>query len=267
MTSITRFANKRLLVAVAGACAALAAPAAITPYSMDMDTDSRSCLVDCGSYANYAIDSDTASAPSGSFANLSVASAVVDSGSAFAASAGGTTSINSDTSFTVHLTTMRPALLSTYGSYSTEAQTRFSFMTDAGGGTLGIAYTSSYARPVDGLYQDTGVGFTAPYTLSVLGGQSVPATSVDSRSGSNSGTWSYLLDPDTYYLVILGARNSRAYSSPTGFGQDSLDTTYVVTLPSFAVPVPEPTTWAMLLLGSALVTASARRRRPSQLGS
>jgi hypothetical protein len=261
---------RRLAPIAAGTTAVLlalpAGAAVITPLGMGMKATSSSCITDCLLNSNHTTDSDSDDTPSLSFGDLSVGTAVAAGSNSFPASAGGTTTITSDTSFVVHLLASRPAVTFEAGTYVTRSTLDFSFMTDAAGGTMEVAYAVSYARPTEGATLDTGIGFSAPFELSLFGGRSVPSTSFDSLSGTSSGTWTYDLAPETVYIVQLAANNTRAFSGAPGFGTDDLDATYTVTLPSFAQPVPEPEQWALLLAGLGLIGMAAGRRRAARAG-
>lgn len=243
--------------------AASPAWAGVTARSMGMKATSSSCLLDCTSSANHTIDNATDDSASGAFTDLAVNTAVAAGANAFAASASGTTTINSDTSFTVHFLTGRPALSVSQGSYSTRAELDFSFITDASGGTMTVAYQVAYARPVEGPSLDVGIGFPAPtpFLFSLLNGSNVPVSPSTSRLGTSSGTWTFTFDPNTPYGVQIAANNTRSFTSPGGFGEDSLNATFTITMPSFAPPVPEPGEWALMLAGLCLIGAAKTRRR------
>lgn len=66
-------------------------------------------------------------------------------------------------------------------------------------------------------------------------------------------TLNWVADSSTARITILGAANG-SYSNFNGIGLDN------VVFSEVPLPVPEPTTWAMLLAGLGLTGALARRR-------
>lgn len=261
--------NGSLWAAVASGSAilaCLAAPAAanVSPVTMGMKANSETCILNCGLLSNYARDNDTADADFGTFVNLSVTTSVPDGANSFAASASGTTTILSDTSFRANLIVSRPSVLHTSGSYELKSQLNFSFMTDeTASPTMTIAYSVDFVRPLDGNLLDAGVNFSSPSGILFLldNNHSVPVTPSTALSGTSSGLWTFALEPSRFYSLTLAAHEGVAFTSPSGFSTDSMNATFTVTMPSFAAPVPEPEGWTLMIAGLAMIGAYVRQRR------
>ena len=135
------------------------------------------------------------------------------------------------------------------------------------GGGSPFDHFVTFTEALDGTY-----GFTLTTTATTLNGAIVPATDVDFTaawvSDGLGGTWNLLPDVDnndinedwglanlflpagTYTFHIQGTRgNNTSYSGGVAFAA-----------------VPEPATWAMMLMGfGAIGFAMRRRRRPALL--
>ena len=75
-------------------------------------------------------------------------------------------------------------------------------------------------------------------------------------ANANGGADSYVFNSGDFYLAV-GSNNYREFAAPNG------QTTNRVTLTELGA-VPEPATWAMMLLGIGMIGAGARHRRQRQ---
>lgn len=259
MLSSTPSSPVRLAAAIAVLACAGAAQAAVEPLVMQMSAVSSSCINNCVGTGNDTIDTDTPEPLYGSFGNFVVNTFTSPGTNAFTTEAWGSTILTSDTSFIVHQYVNRPIRpADSTGDYNTTVETNFAFITGAEGGQLSVDYVVHFQRPLPGHWLHTGLGISAPGNL---GGYSPVAQDYYSLSGVVAGTWVVDLLPNTYYDMTLATSNVTSFSAGPNapFEQDSMDVTYTVSMPSFAVPVPEPTSWALWLVGLATIGRLGRR--------
>jgi hypothetical protein len=105
-----------------------------------------------------------------------------------------------------------------------------------------------------GALVDLGYGTTATSAGTIVGGLNGAASGLVFNSGLNSGTASFGLAPTTYFTRYLfttrvGGDVSFLGTLGQGYRLDALTAT-----------VPEPGTWAMLIIGFGMVGVAARRR-------
>jgi len=258
MHSSTPSSAARLAAAIASLVCAVAAQAAVEPLVMQMSAVSSSCINNCVGTGNDTIDTDTPEPLYGSFGNLVVNTFTSPDTNAFTTEAWGSTILTSDTSFTVHQYVNRPIRpANSTGDYNTTVETNFAFITGAEGGQLSVGYAVDFDRPIPGHWLHTGLGISSPRNL---GGYSPVALDYNSLSGAVAGTWVVNLLPNTYYDMTLSTSNITSFlAGPNDpFYQDRIDAAYTVTMPSFAVVVPEPTSWALWLVGLATVARLGR---------
>lgn len=244
--------------ALALACAT-AAHADVLPITMNTTALSRSCIVDCQTYATWTADQDSADMGFGSFASHDASASVPTGGNAFAAAASADLVMNGNTGFTLHQVASHVAT-GEDGSVEADLRTRFSFQALADG-TMTISYTATYQRLAPGPWLNAGVSFSSPSDLVGFGGgHSIDAVSYDSLSGTVGGSWSYALTAGTYYSLELATGINTSFHIPGGAPSQLLDVAYTVSLPTITAAVPEPSPALLLLAGLAVGGGLWRRQ-------
>jgi hypothetical protein len=108
--------------------------------------------------------------------------------------------------------------------------------------------------------------------VGVLGANSIPATDVPSKIEGISFGQDVTVGPDTYHTLWVANDNdyTPADSGPSnfyvfGFKDSDLPTGYTFGAQTLARAVPEPATWATMLLGLGVLGGFARRRRTATI--
>lgn len=136
---------------------------------------------------------------------------------------------------------------------------RFSF----GGGNLQINVNSAGANPIGDpsqyVFDDNGSPDTA--LTGTFRGYNDDYLSLDSQLNMNLAAGNYVLSIGRYYFAESEARSFNA-------GGESAGTTFTVTFDQtvgLAGAVPEPSAWALLILGFGAVGAGMRQRKAARV--
>ncbi|SNS44116.1 choice-of-anchor C domain-containing protein [Sphingomonas laterariae] len=123
--------------------------------------------------------------------------------------------------------------------------------------TPGVLYTVDYwlsGNPDGGDIAKEGL------VAAINGASQIASSTITGIKGSSRGDMQYLLN--TFQFTATGALTTLRFSSspfegPYGASLDSVS----IRGQNAPTPVPEPTTWAMLMIGFGVVGVSMRRRR------